>query len=206
MICVQAACGYALETASKQRQQRKKLLSASHYSVPVGAGPNVVGAHIPALHDMSYSRNFVAGPVSAVISEERGSLTIDESIGIALSALADHSLTVRKTALQEIRNILHQHRAWLSGLLPATNATVSSKGSSQQTALLCRLLGALLKCCDPEVRLDQSQSKGVCLLTDKFWMLRCVSGYSLVTLQSYIPDDNITAAESTVAFRTMFPT
>lgn len=94
-----------------------------------------------------------AGPVLAVISEEQGNLTTDESIAIALDALADHSLTVRKTALQEIRNILHQHRAWLSGLLPATSATDGRKGSSQQTDLLCRLLGALLKCCDPEVGL-----------------------------------------------------
>ena len=92
-----------------------------------------------------------AGAVSAVISEERGTVTIDESIGIALHALADHSLTVRKTALQEIRNILHHHRAWLSNLLPASNGTVSNQGSSQQTNLLCTLLGALLKCCDPEV-------------------------------------------------------
>lgn len=76
-------------------------------------------------------------------------------MGIALSALADHSITVRRTALQEIRNILHVHRAWLSGLLPTSNATDGSKGAGEQSGMLCRLLGALLKCCDPQVHFSR---------------------------------------------------
>ncbi len=92
-----------------------------------------------------------AGRVNAVISEERGSLTTEESIKIPLQALGDHSLSVRKTALQDIRNILHQHRAWLGGLLPANSAADGTAATTPQTVLLSSLIGALLKCCDPEV-------------------------------------------------------
>lgn len=63
---------------------------------------------------------------------------------------------MRKTALQDIRNILHQHRAWLGGLLPANTAADGAAATGQQTVLLSRLIGALLKCCDPEVTLMQS--------------------------------------------------
>lgn len=93
----------------------------------------------------------IAGPVNAAISEERGSLTTEESIKIPLEALADHSLSVRKTALQDIRNILHQHRSWLGGLLPANSPADGTTGNGQHAVLLSSLLGALLKCCDPEV-------------------------------------------------------
>ena len=92
-----------------------------------------------------------AGPVNAVISEERGSLTIEESVRIPLKALADHSLSVRKTGLQDIRNILHQHRSWLVGLLPANTPADGTAANGQRAVLLSSLLGALLKCCDPEV-------------------------------------------------------
>lgn len=92
-----------------------------------------------------------AGPVNAVISEARGSLTTEESVRIPLKALADHSLSVRKTALQDIRNILHQHRSWLVGLLPADAQAAGTAANGQHAVLLSSLLGALLKCCDPEV-------------------------------------------------------
>lgn len=88
-----------------------------------------------------------------MISEERGSLTTEESIKIPLKALADHSLSVRKTALQDIRNILHQHRSWLGGLLPANTHADGTSTPGQHAVLLSSLLGALLKCCDPEVLL-----------------------------------------------------
>ena len=91
------------------------------------------------------------GRVNAVIAEARGSLTTEESIKIPLNALADHSLSVRKTALQDIRNILHHHRAWLGGLLPASGAADGAAATTQHTVLLSSLIGALLKCCDPEV-------------------------------------------------------
>ena len=94
-----------------------------------------------------------AGPVNAVIAEERGSLTTEEAIRIPLEALADHSLSVRKTALQDIRNILHQHRSWLGGLLPANSPADGAAANGQHAVLLSSLLGALLKCCDPEVLL-----------------------------------------------------
>ena len=97
-------------------------------------------------------RSMCAGPVSAVISEERGSLTTEESVRIPLKALADHSLSVRKTALQDIRNILHQHRSWLVGLLPANTPADGTAANGQHAVLLSSLLGALLKCCDPEVK------------------------------------------------------
>ena len=86
-----------------------------------------------------------------MIAEVRGSLTIEESILIPLQALEDPSLSVRKTALQDIRNILHQHRAWLSGLLPVNSTADGTVADSHHTRLLSRLIGALLKCCDPEV-------------------------------------------------------
>ena len=124
--------------------------------------------------------------MTAVISEERGSLTIDESIRIALNALADHSLTVRKTALQEIRNILHQHRAWLSGLLPATPATVSSKGNSQQTDLHCTLLGALLKCCDPEVGQQRPHCGSAVHMLQQFYCSN-VECFPAQALQCHLP-------------------
>ena len=91
------------------------------------------------------------GRINAVIAEQRGSLTTEESIRIPLKALGDHSLSVRTTALQDIRNILHHHRAWLGGLLPANTTADGAAATGQQTELLSGLLGALLKCCDPEV-------------------------------------------------------
>lgn len=91
------------------------------------------------------------GRINAVIAEQRGSLTTEESIRIPLKALGDHSLSVRTTALQDIRNILHHHRAWLGGLLPPNTTADGAAATGQQTELLSSLLGALLKCCDPEV-------------------------------------------------------
>ncbi len=91
------------------------------------------------------------GRINAVIAEQRGSLTTEESIRIPLKALGDHSLSVRTTALQDIRNILHHHRAWLGGLLPPNTTADGAAATGQQTVLLSSLLGALLKCCDPEV-------------------------------------------------------
>lgn len=100
----------------------------------------------------------LAGAVNAVISEERGSLTTEESIKIPLNALADPSLSVRKTALQDIRNILHQHRSWLVGLLPANTPADGTAAHGRHALLLSSLLGALLKCCDPEVTQQQPQA------------------------------------------------
>jgi hypothetical protein len=91
------------------------------------------------------------GRINAVIAEQRGSLTTEESIRIPLKALGDHSLSVRTTALQDIRNILHHHRAWLGGLLLPNTTADGAAATGQQTELLSNLLGALLKCCDPEV-------------------------------------------------------
>ncbi|KAL3137629.1 hypothetical protein ABBQ38_004906 [Trebouxia sp. C0009 RCD-2024] len=96
------------------------------------------------------------GPVNAVIAKERGNLTIEESIRIPLQALADHSLSVRKTALQDIRNILHQHRSWLVGLLPANTPADGTAANGRHAVLLSSLLGALLKCCDPEIHTPTS--------------------------------------------------
>lgn len=91
--------------------------------------------------------------MNAIISQEQGRLTVEESIGIPLKALADHSLSVRKTALQDIRNILHHHRSWLVGLLPPDTPADGTAAKGQHAVLLSSLLGALLKCCDPEVKL-----------------------------------------------------
>ncbi len=96
------------------------------------------------------------GRINAVIAEQRGSLTTEESIRIPLKALGDHSLSVRTTALQDIRNILHHHRAWLGGLLPPNTTADGAAATGQQTELLSSLLGALLKCCDPEVSVTLS--------------------------------------------------
>ncbi|KAL0053239.1 hypothetical protein WJX82_003001 [Trebouxia sp. C0006] len=96
------------------------------------------------------------GRINAVIAEQRGSLTTEESIRIPLKALGDHSLSVRTTALQDIRNILHHHRAWLGGLLPPNTTADGAAATGQQTELLSSLLGALLKCCDPEIHTPTS--------------------------------------------------
>ncbi|KAL0029509.1 hypothetical protein WJX79_000191 [Trebouxia sp. C0005] len=96
------------------------------------------------------------GRINAVITEQRGSLTTEESIRIPLKALGDHSLSVRTTALQDIRNILHHHRPWLGGLLPPNTTADGAAATGQQTVLLSSLLGALLKCCDPEIHTPTS--------------------------------------------------
>jgi len=96
------------------------------------------------------------GRINAVIAEQRGSLTTEESIRIPLKALGDHSLSVRTTALQDIRNILHHHRAWLGGLLPPNTTADGAAATGQQIVLLSSLLAALLKCCDPEVGVMRS--------------------------------------------------
>lgn len=114
-----------------------------------------------------------AGRVNAVIAEARGSLTTEESIKIPLNALADHSLSVRKTALQNIRNILHHHRAWLGGLLPATGAADGTAATTEHTVLLSSLIGALLKCCDPEVGIPPPPPPSCALICCRRQALGC---------------------------------
>ena len=53
--------------------------------------------------------------------------------------------------MQELRDYLTTHRLWLAGLLSTSTSAASQDGQPQQSALLCSIIAALLKCCDPEV-------------------------------------------------------
>ena len=54
--------------------------------------------------------------------------------------------------VQELRDLLQTQRAWVGGLVGASSRSLAAQqGSSQQGQLLSGLVGALMKCCDPEV-------------------------------------------------------
>lgn len=62
---------------------------------------------------------------------------------LLIASLGDESMTVRATALRELRAVLSQRREWSLGLLGAG-------GAAPGAPLLSRLMTALLRCCDPE--------------------------------------------------------
>lgn len=54
--------------------------------------------------------------------------------------------------VQELRELLHSHRSWVGGLLSASARSLAGQHQSDhQSRFLSRLVGALMKCCDPEV-------------------------------------------------------
>jgi hypothetical protein len=53
--------------------------------------------------------------------------------------------------MQELRNFLHKHRKWLGGTLSGATS-VTGNGGQVHAGILNKILGSLLKCCDPEVR------------------------------------------------------
>ena len=62
-------------------------------------------------------------------------------------------LCVVVTGLQELRDLLQNHRSWVGGLLGASARSLATQErNNHQTQLLSGLVGALMRCCDPEVR------------------------------------------------------
>lgn len=113
-----------------------------------------------------------------VLAQERGKLSSQEQIELLIASLSDESMTVRATALRELRSVLSSRREWALGLLGDAQAEAAAPaggapapagskggpssssngdggraggGGSSSASLLSRLMGALLKCCDPEV-------------------------------------------------------
>ncbi|GAB4817356.1 hypothetical protein N2152v2_004402 [Parachlorella kessleri] len=84
-----------------------------------------------------------------ILKEERGQLSITEHIELLILSLGEQSLSVRAVALQELQTVLHKNRGWASRVLAGGGAGGQSDGK-HESALLARLLSALLKCCDPE--------------------------------------------------------
>ena len=82
-----------------------------------------------------------------------------------MQSLSDESLTVRATALQELRSVLSGRREWALGLLAAGAGAGGDRGTGAGGAatggggagLLSRLMSALLRCCDPEAHNMVSQ-------------------------------------------------
>ena len=72
--------------------------------------------------------------------------------------------------LQELRPYLHSHRSWLSGLWTSSSNSASFESRKEQALLLSQLLGSLLKCCNPEVRLMLPNTLPLCA---RFAILRC---------------------------------
>jgi serine/threonine-protein kinase ATR len=123
--------------------------------------------------------------LNETLANERGKLAQHEQIELLIDSLGDESMTVRATALRELRSLLSTRREWALGLLgPGSGTTAgdratrrpaaverppgrggasaagSSSGGSAATEgpqLLSRLMAALLRCCDPEVHNMVSQ-------------------------------------------------
>lgn len=74
--------------------------------------------------------------VNGLLQEARGSLTTEQQVEVLLESLTDEALSVRSTALQELRVVLASRRDWV--------ATLKSNHGLQM-----RLLGALLKASEP---------------------------------------------------------
>ena len=74
--------------------------------------------------------------VNGMLQEARGNLTIPEHVELLLESLSDEALSVRSTALQELRAVLANRRDWIATL-------------NGNHALQMRLLGALLKAAEP---------------------------------------------------------
>jgi serine/threonine-protein kinase ATR len=90
------------------------------------------------------------------MSKERGKLSLQDQVSLLVTSLTHESMTVRATALKELRSLLSDHREWTLGLLAegsaagAGSGTEASAGQGGGAALLSRLMSALLSCCDPE--------------------------------------------------------
>lgn len=78
--------------------------------------------------------------INTMLQEARGSLTTHQHVELLLESLGDEALSVRSTALQELREVLSSQRTWLIHL---RNDAVSDH------SLEMRLLSALLKSAEP---------------------------------------------------------
>lgn len=115
-------------------------------------------------------------PATQTLGKERGKLTPQEQIELLIASLGDESMTVRATALRELRSVLSSRREWALALLGdavgggagaaaecgpaavgARSGAAAVAGATAGAPLLSRLLSALLRCCDPEVSNFQSQ-------------------------------------------------
>lgn len=74
--------------------------------------------------------------INTMLQEARGSLTTHQHVELLLESLGDEALSVRSTALQELREVLSSQRTWLINLKNDPN-------------LEMRLLSALLKSAEP---------------------------------------------------------
>ncbi|PSC70468.1 serine threonine-kinase ATR isoform X1 [Micractinium conductrix] len=114
--------------------------------------------------------------LNETLGKERGKLTPQEQIELLIASLGDESMTVRATALRELRSVLSSRREWALALLGdavgggagaaaecgpaavgARSGAAAVAGATAGAPLLSRLLSALLRCCDPEVSNFQSQ-------------------------------------------------
>lgn len=96
------------------------------------------------------------------LTKERGKLSSQEQIELLIQSLSDESMTVRATALRELRSVLSSRREWALGLLGVGSeagavARAGTGAGGAGAALLSRLMSALLRCCDPEVHNMVSQ-------------------------------------------------
>lgn len=123
-------------------------------------------------------------PTPQTLANERGKLAQHEQIELLIDSLGDESMTVRATALRELRTLLSTRREWALGLLgPGSGTTAGDRATRRPAAvdrpagrggttgsgagtggsategpqLLSRLMAALLRCCDPEVHNMVSQ-------------------------------------------------
>lgn len=78
--------------------------------------------------------------INTMLQEARGSLTTHQHVELLLESLGDEALSVRSTALQELREVLSSQRTWLIHL---RNDALSDH------SLEMRLLSALLKSAEP---------------------------------------------------------
>jgi hypothetical protein len=74
--------------------------------------------------------------INTMLQEARGSLTTHQHVELLLESLGDEALSVRSTALQELREVLSVQRTWLINL-------------KSEPSLQMRLLSALLKSAEP---------------------------------------------------------
>ena len=123
-------------------------------------------------------------PTPQTLANERGKLAQNEQIELLIDSLGDESMTVRATALRELRTLLSTRREWALGLLgPGSGTTAGDRATRRPAAvdrpagrggttgsgsgvgssttegpqLMSRLMAALLRCCDPEVHNMVSQ-------------------------------------------------
>ena len=74
--------------------------------------------------------------ICGLVKEARGTLTTHQHVELLLESLGDEALSVRSTALQELREVLSSQRQWLIAL-------------KNEPSLQMRLLSALLKSAEP---------------------------------------------------------